>query len=527
MSNAGLLETARHIRGSSLMVAGRMLTMTSNFVVQVLIVRYLTVTDYGAFAYALSFVSLGETLVTLGIDRAVSRFLPIYEEHGRIGRLLGTIALVFGTILSLGLALILLVQGIGGRIQLEADGVAAGLLLILVLLVPLQAADTVFGSLLAVFASPRSIFLRRYILAPGLRLCVVGLLVLGRHDVEFLAAGYVVAGAIGVAVYAVLLVRLLRARGLLDGLRPARLEFPVREILAYTIPLLTTDLVYLILNTTDALLLGATHGLGAVAALRVVLPVAGLNQLVISSFSMLYTPAAARLFARGDRRQAGELYWQTAIWMAVFTFPVFVMTVAFAEAVTVALFEERYRSSALLLTLLAVGRYVDVALGFNGLTLRVFGQVRVVVLVNVVAAAVGTILYVALIPPLGAVGAAIGTAATLVIYNVVKQVALARTTGIPMFEPAYRRVYAIITLAALASVGISVVLRPGLPVALVIGAIAWFVVLVASRDLLRLGATFPELRRVPVAGRLIAGSDEAGPGRGDADSPEPPRDGRA
>ena len=92
-------ETTGQIRGSSLLLVGRTMSMAVNFLVQILIVRYLTPKDYGAFAYALSIVVLGQTLITFGLDRGVSRFLSIYDEHADYDRLLGTIVMVAGTIL--------------------------------------------------------------------------------------------------------------------------------------------------------------------------------------------------------------------------------------------------------------------------------------------------------------------------------------------------------------------------------------------------------------------------------------------
>src|SRR5438445_8609821 len=50
----------RHVRGSSLLLAGRALQLASNLAVQLLIVRYLSKTGYGEFAYALAIVTLGE-----------------------------------------------------------------------------------------------------------------------------------------------------------------------------------------------------------------------------------------------------------------------------------------------------------------------------------------------------------------------------------------------------------------------------------------------------------------------------------
>ncbi len=508
----GSSASSRHVRGSSLLLLGRIIAMATNFVVQVLIVRYLSPTQFGAFAYALSLVTFGETLVTLGMDRAVGRFLPIYQERQEWPKLFGTIALVGGTILSLGLVLIVLVVGLAGTFGtfLVDDDLALSLIVILVVLAPLQAADTMFANILAVFASPRAIFVRRFVLSPVLRLAVVVLLVLGQFGVPFLAAGYVVTGAIGIAVYAYLLVRVLGQQGVLRHLDVRRLQLPVREILVYTVPLLSTDLVYLLMNTTDAVLLQAFHGFEEVAAWRVVQPLGGLNQLVLSSFTLLFVPAAARLFVRGANQEMRGLYWQTAIWMAVSTFPIFIVTFALAEPVIVALYEPRYASAAIFLSLLAVGRYVDVAFGFNGLTLRVFGNMRAIVAVNLFAAAVNLGLNLVLIPRLGALGAAIGTATTLVLYNIAKQVAMARVTSLPAFERTYLRVYVVIVLASVAGLAIQAILRPPLLVGLLVAAGLSLVVLLVSRHQLQMTETFPELLRLPFA-RLLVGDR----GRGD------------
>ncbi len=68
------------------------------------------------------------------------------------------------------------------------------MLLILIVLAPIQALDDVLMNGFAVFSNPRAIFFRRYVLNPVLRLAVVGLLIFGERDVEFLAVGYVVTG---------------------------------------------------------------------------------------------------------------------------------------------------------------------------------------------------------------------------------------------------------------------------------------------------------------------------------------------
>ena len=497
--------TRTQIRGSSLLLGGRFLSMAATFVIQILIVRYLSKTDYGAFAYALAIVTLAESVAILGLDRAVGRFLPIYDEREQVGRVLGTIVLVIGTIVSLGLAVVLAVFGLQGLLSgaVVGEQQAMTLLLIMIVLGPIQALDHLLIGIFAVYANARAIFFRKYVLGPGLRLAVVLLLVLGEAGVSFLAAGYVAAGALGVAIYAGILVRTLRERDVLTRENLSGISIPFREIFGFAAPLLAVDLVFVMMNTTDAILLEHFRSAEEVAEFRVVRPAAHLNMLVMSSFGLLFTPIAARLFAREDRAGIRDLYWQTATWIAVLTFPIFALTFALAEPVTVGLFEERYRESALYLSLLAVGYYFNAALGFNGLTLRVFGLVRYVVVISLLAAAFNLAINLILIPRYGAVGAAIGTCTTLVVHNVLKQAGLARGTGIGAFEWRTLRVYLVILAGALGLFALQRAFDPGLLGALVLACAVSLAVLAVTRSSLRIGETFPELLRLPLLKRVF------------------------
>src|SRR5690606_25472126 len=100
-------------------------------------------------------------------------------------------------------ALVLLVWGLRGLVSgaLLDDPALEPLLLILVFLAPIQALDNLFQSLLAVFVRPKAIFVRRHVLGPLFRLVVVLLLIAADGGARFLAAGYVIAGALGVLLY--------------------------------------------------------------------------------------------------------------------------------------------------------------------------------------------------------------------------------------------------------------------------------------------------------------------------------------
>jgi O-antigen/teichoic acid export membrane protein len=278
---------------------------------------------------------------------------------------------------------------------------------------------------------------------------------------------------------------------------------PGREVFGFTVPLLASDLLYMVMNTTDAVLVGHYNGAEGVGALRVILPLAQLNLLVFSSFTLLFTPAAARLFARKDTEGISHLYWQTATWIAVLTFPIFALTFSLSEPVTVTLFGERYSSSATYLTLFAFAYYFNAALGFNGLTLKVFGKVRFIVVISVLAAATNLALNFALVPIYGALGAAIATSSTLIVHNVLKQWGLRRGTGISLFQREDAIAYVAVAVAAGALFALHELLDPSIWIAVPLAAIASVAVLALSRDVLRAGDTFPELARFRLLRRFI------------------------
>jgi O-antigen/teichoic acid export membrane protein len=332
---------------------------------------------------------------------------------------------------------------------------------------------------------------------------VVILLITAGAGVTFLAIGYVISGLLGVGLYAVLLWQVLRQRGLLSDVDWRAIRIPAREILSFTIPLITTDLVYVALHSVDAIILGHYWDTTAVAEYRVIQPLVNLNQIVYSSFTLLFMPAATRLFARNDTTGVAHLYWKTAIWMAILSFPIFAMTTSLAGPVTVALYEERYADSAVYLAILSFAAYMNVALGFNGLTLRVYGLVRFSVAVNLIAAVTTVVLDLLLIPAYGALGASVATALGLIAFNFLKQAGLRLGTGISVFDRAYVGVYATILVAVVVLAIVQFLIRPGLILSVVLAGIASAAVLAANRRQLDVATTFPEILRLPFARRIL------------------------
>ncbi|MEM7204909.1 MAG: oligosaccharide flippase family protein [Planctomycetota bacterium] len=495
--------TQRHIRGSSLLFAGRLIALLINFVGQVLTVRYLTKGDYGAFSWALSVVSVAVVVNLSGVSRAVSRLMPAFDERGDRPAARGTLVLAVGTVFVLGTALVCLT--LGGRAllsqQIAQDPLSVELLLVVVLLVPLQAFDHVMQELAAFLVGARAIFFRRHLLGPLLKLAVVLAVLALQADVRALAIGYVIAGAIGVAAYAWVLRRAPSARWLWQ--RGVRL--PGRTVSGYAVPMLVTDLVGVLGVALAVIVVESYRGTVEVASYRAVVPVAGLILVVLQSFRFLFMPLASRLHARGADVEVGELYWRTTLWIAVLSFPVFAVCFMLAEPAVWLLFGERYAGSAELLALLSVGFYCNSALGLNSDSLQACGRMRFLVGVSLTALAVRCVLLFALVPSLGAFGAAISTALTAVVHNVLNQLGVLRVCGFAGPPASCRVAFGRVGGAAAVLVLAQAAWGPPLWAGALLAACAAAFVLAANRQALDLGSTFPELARVPFVGRLLGG----------------------
>ena len=498
--------TKKNLRGSTFLLAGRVIGMVANFAIQVLIVRYLSKSDYGAFAYALSVISLGSSLTVFGLEKTITRFVPIYQERGEYHKLFGTLILSVSTVFSIGFFLVLLVFGLRGWIaeSFVSDPLSVQLLLLMIFLIPIQALDSLLIGMLAVFASPRAIFFRRYILGAGLRLLVVLLLILLHRNVYFLSIGYVTITAVGVIIYSVILIQHLRKQTFSKHFNVQRMKFPAREIFAFSFPLLTANFVYLIRNQLVVVLLEYFRGTLDIAAFRAVQPVGDLNTVVLQSFAFLFMPMMARMFAKEDQKGIDDLYWQSAVWITVISFPIFLVTFSLAQPLTVLLFGERYAQSGSIMAVLAFGYYFNAALGFNADTLRVYGKLRYTVAIDFLAMLVSVGLSLLLIPRYGALGAAIGTCGTLVLYNILNHLGLKFATKIDLFQLSYLRVYISIVLGSLGLGFFQKLASPPIYVGLVLAGLISLIVLLINRSVLRIEQTFPELLRFRLVRLLFA-----------------------
>ncbi|MHC4610230.1 MAG: flippase [Planctomycetota bacterium] len=495
----------RQIRGSSLLLAGRMLGAASNVVGQIIMVRYLAQTEYGAFAYALSIVTFCQALSMLGMKTTLSRFVPIYHERGERQKLYGILTIAVLVTVTVGLTMVALLAWWPSLLTrfTSGDGTQIKLIAVMAYMIPLQGLDILLINLFASFGKPRAIFLRKFVLAPVLKISVILILVLSRSDVIVMAYGYLIGSVIALLFSLWGAAEVLRREGLLEDLRLTVRGVSLPEVFKFSFSILVTEMVPPLMHSANVFIIGFFYGPAEVAIYTVVLPAARLNKIVMDNVRVLYVPLAARFFARGDGRGLNDLYWQTAIWMAMVSFPIFALTFAAAAPLTKLLYGVQYASSAPILMVLAVAYYFNVAIGCNGETLRILGRLRYLLTVDVVTAVINVVGNVLLIRQYGALGAGICTAGTMILHSLLRQLGLRPVNRLRMLDARCLPFYRFVAICVLVMLAVQRLGSQNLYGALVMVAGASLLLFALTRKRLHIGQVFPELTKVPLIKLLV------------------------
>jgi O-antigen/teichoic acid export membrane protein len=483
--------TAGVLRGSSILLAGRLIALVVDFAAHILIVRYLTKGDFGAYTYALAVATLLVPTLVLGLPETIARYAPIFLESKQVGKLIGALGFAATIVVGAGLACVVAVFVLREPIGEAMDSaLAAKLLAILIILVPSEGLNLIFQALFAALGRVGSIFVRQYVLVPGVRFLVVLGLVLGDQSVTFLAAGYVAASVLGLIWYGSLAAPAIRTQ---VRERFAGLEIPAKEIMTFALPVFLTNMFWIVLLSFSTIALGVLSNTDEVADFQAVLPPARLNYLAMSIFFVLFIPAISRLYARNELGELRHTYLTTTYWLVVITVPVLALTTVFAQEFVPTVFGDEYDSSVVILALLALGYYIHTAAGPASTTLKVFRKLRYTVIIDLTALAVGIALNLLLIPVAGAGGAALAFLLGIIVRTVPYQWALKRITGINIVTGDSVRLQASVAATLGVLVTIQLLLEPAFPIALVLAAGAGAVVALVCRGMLHVEDVFPEL----------------------------------
>jgi len=416
MFQDGSLKT-QLLRGSVGSIAVKTISAFLGMLLAVVFARALGPAGYGVYSFAFALVSLMAIPSQLGLPQLVIRETAKAQAHEHWGLLRGlwrwsTLAVWCFSIIVAVLAFIF-IRAFGGQI----DDVQHKTILVGLLLVPLVALGNLRGSALKGLRYVIIGQLPESIIRPSILLLMVcGIWLFGSHVSSVQAMGmHIIAAAVAFSAGAIML-WYARPPALTTRPKP---EYQSRLWLLSALPLAMISGLHVINNQTDIIMLGVLRTPEETGIYKVVVSAGALVIFGLQSINMVVAPYFARLYSQGDLERLQKIVALSSRAILFLALPPVIIFVLFGKYLLSFLFGETYEAGEAALIILGLGQFVNASFGSVGVLLNMTGHERDSLKAVIIAAVANVLLNLTLIPLFGIVGAAIATAITLFIWNLI------------------------------------------------------------------------------------------------------------
>lgn len=398
------------------------------FILAVLLARVLGVKGFGTYAFCLSIVNILTIPAMMGGQQLLIREVSAYRAKHEFNFLRGLLQRMKQISLSVSILLSLSVAGIGYLVFQESP--LLNVFILAMILVPLLASMNLQN---AALRGLHRILLGQANLTfnPLLFIVLIGSLVL-LFDVSVTPEAAVILNALSAGTM-VLGTGFLLRKFLPNEVQKVKPAYEMNRWVKSMLPLLLTGIMQTINYEASVLLLGIMEDTESVGLYRVAQRGADLIPFGLMAVNMAIAPTIAELYVKGEMGRLQNIITKSVLLITSFAFPIALVFILFGNRLVPFIFGHEYTQAYIPLVFLCLGQLVNVLFGSVGLILVMIGMERIVTLGVTIAALINLLLNIFLINLWGATGAAVASASSLVIWNVLLAGWLYRKTGLVSF----------------------------------------------------------------------------------------------
>jgi len=412
-----LASLASISRGASLYTVGKVVSDAGEFLLHLLVSRWLGAASYGLFAYGKTLAFTALLLTNLGSDTSILRHLPQYENQPAKRRFFLGLAWVTSALGGAVVAgtLFVFAPTISALTLAEPLFVSVLRLFALVLFV-----DTLANLLYATFRAVELIeyeILGKRLLKPLLRVVGVGGVLVVGGDLYGVVAAMVVASVVTAVVTAYLLYWRVDIRPTLRSKAASRES--VREYYNYSLPLTAKEAGTVMQGRIDVLMVGFFLSSTAVGIYNVSVLVASVLYVPLLAFNQLFPPVASRLYTERKRTDLEAIYTVITRWISTVSLLLGLIVVVFRTHI-LGLFGPEFTAGSMVLILFVASQLLNAATGPSDYLLMMTDHQYVVMANEWLFGIANVVLNIVFIQVFGLIGAALASAGVLAVRNLVK-----------------------------------------------------------------------------------------------------------
>lgn len=397
--------------GAGLVFGGRILKLGLGFAIQVITARLLGANAYGDFITASISLGVAVLIAKVGLGGGIMRKIPQYEDNVPDARGVVKAGVQIGLVSGVTTGAVLYFTAPLIATRVFNDGSVGPLIRIAAIGVPFSVLMVVAISTARALRNAKPHVIVKQVLSTGLDAVFIAAFLLAGYKALGAIAGRILAIAVSAVVALYLAYRILpfAVRGPTTQMRA--------ELLSFSLPLLLGAGANWMLTRTDAVLIGVFMTSTDVGIYNIAFRLQDLGMLFFYPVTFLLPPVLTRLMEQEETHSAKRTYKTATKWMALLTFPLFLLLFLFPGVVIGTAFGTAYTGGATALRILIIPVFVTTFLGANGSALVALGHNRINLYGSAGVALLNILLNVLLIPPFGITGAAVATASSLVMRD--------------------------------------------------------------------------------------------------------------
>ena len=445
-------------RGSVIYIISAVAALVLQLFIRIIISQFGAV-DYGIYSLALVVINALMFVSMLGLNETSAILISHYRAHGEKSKLQGTlfVSIQVTSIASIALSALLFLAAEYISINLFHAPELIPALRIFAVSLPFASLIYIGCTIFRGFdrVGPTAYFQN---ISINLIFAIILLLAVSMNpDFTFVYYAYLAALVITAVQFILYAIRKLPAP-FFTYVKESDLSSR-NEILVKSLPLLGVTLLSMVYVSMGTFMIGYFKSPADVGIYNAAYPLAQYIGQPLAALLIIYTPVAARLYARESMVELRRNYIVVTKWLVSITLPAALVLCMFPEAVINLFFGEEYVAAAPALCILSAGIMFRNLCGPNASTLYVMGHARFVmwsVLITVLLDIVGNLV---LLPLIGITGSAVSYGVAMVMTHLLITLRLYQVSRIqPLSKNLAKPVLASIILALIGKFALSGIL---------------------------------------------------------------------
>lgn len=404
-------------RGAGIIFFGTIITYLLRFFLKVIISRYFGPANYGLFSLGEMILNFALIFSLLGFQNGIIKYVAHYAALGDKSRIKGAFFTAFKSSLmvSIFISFILIIFSKILANSIFKISELRFIIVVFAIALPFNAILMIITNTIIAFKKPEYNLISNSLGRDLSNLVIVLVIILIGGTILHVSFAYLFSVIIAFLIsYYILNIKFSKIFNF-----KINSIYNYKQMLFYSMPLFFSGIFVNIMSWTDTFFLGFLRDSYDVGIYNVAMPLAASLALISSAFSNIFFPMMTEFRALNKFSQLRHTYVVILRWILMISLPFVLIIILFPKIILQLFFGSEFISGSLVLIIIILAYF------FKGLTgpctqmLMAFDKIKMIFYVNSISAILNILFNIILIPIYGLIGAAIATAVSIVIRQLI------------------------------------------------------------------------------------------------------------